>query len=107
VSFDRSEFAHLASLGFRFPAWPRVTRSCDKLQNQNFKDRALSKLPGNKKLNLGADFKVRVSRRSFHCRDKIELQSEVPEVEELNALFGAFPLVLRDEHFSDLRSLVN
>jgi len=36
-----------------------------------------------KKLKLGADSKVRISRRGFHCRDKIEFQSEVPEVEEL------------------------
>ena len=49
-----------------------LAESCDKLQNQTFKDRRSDQLQGNKKLNLGADFKVRVSRRSFHCRDKIE-----------------------------------
>jgi len=49
--FDRSELAHFASLWLS----PALAKSCDKLQNQTFKDRRSHKLPGNKKLNLGAD----------------------------------------------------
>jgi hypothetical protein len=46
----------------------------------------LFSLPGDKKLNLGADFKVRVSRRSFHCRDKIEFNLKSLKLEELDAV---------------------
>jgi hypothetical protein len=59
------------------------TESCDKFQNQTFKDQCPSVFPGDKKLNLGADFKVRVSRRSFHCRDKIEFNLKSQKLEEL------------------------
>jgi hypothetical protein len=82
------------------------TESCDKFQNQTFKDRCSTTLQGDKKLNLGADFKVRVSRRSFHRRDKIEFNLKSLKLEEL-PLFRAAPLVLRDEHFSYFDLAVN
>jgi len=79
-----------------------VTNSRIKLS----KIAALLELPGDKKLNLGADFKVRVSRRSFHCRDKIECNLKSQKLEELMP-FRATPLVLRDEHISESLSRVN
>jgi hypothetical protein len=80
--------------------------SCDKFQNQTIKDHCSTALRGDKKLNLGADFKVRVSRRSFHCRDKIEFNLKSLKLEELG-LFRAPPLVLRDEHCRDFDLAVN
>jgi len=88
--------------GLRLRSRSRVTNSRIKLS----KIAALLELPGDKKLNLGADFKVRVSRRSFHCRDKIECNLKSQKLEELMP-FRATPLVLRDEHISEALSLVN
>lgn len=91
--FDRSEFAHSAPLRLS----PALTESCDKLQNQTFKDRCPRKLPGNKKLNLSADFGL-ASHDARHCRDKIEFNLKSLKLEE-PLLFRATPLALRDVHF--------
>ena len=70
---------------------PSLAESCDKLQNQTFKDRVPHELLGDKKLNLDADFKCRASRRFVHCRDKIEFNLKSQKLEEL-MLFRATPL---------------
>ena len=100
--FDRSEFAHSAAAKLA----PGSAESCDKFQNQTFKDQCCSVLPGDKKLNLGADVKARASRRSFHCRDKIEFNLKSQKLEELSAVSGS-PALLRDKHFSRSLLLVN
>ena len=81
--FDRSEFAHSAAAsGLRLRSRSRVTNSRIKLS----KIAALRKLPGNKKLNLGADFKVSRLTTLGHCRDKIEFNLKSQKLEELAAL---------------------
>ena len=82
------------------------TKSCDKFQNQTFKDRCSTALRGDKKLNLGADFKARVSRRSFHCRDKIEFNLKSQKLEEPFA-FVSESALLRGVQTRDFRSPVN
>jgi hypothetical protein len=84
--FDRSKFVHFV------PLWlaPALTKSCDKFQNQTFKDRWLRKLLGKKKLNLGADIILRLATLG-HCRDKIEFNLKSQKLEE-PLLFPATPL---------------
>ena len=62
---------------------PAFAKSCGNFQNQTFKDHCSTELRGDKKLNLGTDYKVRALRRSFHCRDKIEFNLKSQKLEEL------------------------